>query len=69
MENIFIILFYMGGFGLLLCTGVGIVNLTRKVTDVLNQYKHRKQIKESPEKSKANFQKYNLKLKRADFKW
>ena len=60
----FLILILGGGFGLLLCAGVGIVNLTTKVTNIYNQYRYRKELKESPEKATLNFKQYNIELKK-----
>ena len=64
LFGLFLILILGGGFGLLLCAGVGIVNLTCKAADIYSQYRHRKELKESPEKAALNFKQYNIELKK-----
>ena len=58
MENLFIIMIWTGGFGLLLCLGVGIQKIGSKALKWFRQLRHRQDVK----KSKNTFKSYNKKL-------
>ena len=64
MYELFIIIVFTGGFGLLLCLGVGVTNLIYKLSDIYDQNQLRKELKRSPEKAKINFEQYNQELKK-----
>ena len=63
MENLFIIMICTGGFGLLLCLGVGIQKTGSKALKWFRQLRYRQKIKKSIKKSKLNFEKYNIIIK------
>ena len=58
MENLFIIMIFTGGFGLLLCSGVGLQILGSKASKWFRRLRYRQDI----EKSKNTFKSYNKKL-------
>lgn len=63
MENVFIIMIFCGGFGLLLCTGAGLQILGSKASEWFRRLRHRQVIKKSQKKAKMNFDKYNIIIK------
>ena len=58
MENLFIIMVCTGGFGLLLCLGVGIQKIGSKALKWFRRLRYRQDI----EKSKNTFKSYDKKL-------
>lgn len=63
MENLFIIMIFTGGFGLLLCLGVGIQKLSSKALKWFRRLTYRQEVKKSQKRARMNFQKYNIIIK------
>ena len=63
MENLFIIMIFTGGFGLLLCLGVGIQKLGSKALKWFRRLRHRQEVKKSQKRARMNFDKYNIIIK------
>ena len=63
MENLFIIMIFTGGFGLLLCLGVGIQKLGSKALKWFRRLTYRQEIKKSQKRARMNFDKYNIIIK------
>lgn len=63
MENIFIIMVWVGGYGLLLCSGLGIVFLSSKASKWFRRLRYRQDVKKSQKKARMNFDKYNIIIK------
>ena len=63
MENLFIIMIFTGGFGLLLCLGVGIQKLGSKALKWFRRLTYRQEVKKSQKKARMNFDKYNIIIK------
>jgi hypothetical protein len=63
MENLFIIITFAGGFGLLLCLGVGIQILGSKAFKWFRRLTCRQDIKKSQKRARMNFDKYNIIIK------
>ena len=63
MENLFIIMIFTGGFGLLLCLGVGIQKLGSKALKWFKRLTYRQEIKKSQKRARMNFDKYNIIIK------
>ena len=63
MENLFIIMIFTGGFGLLLCLGVGIQKLGSKALKWFKRLTYRQEVKKSQKRARMNFDKYNIIIK------
>ena len=63
MENLFIIMIFTGGFGLLLCLGVVIQKLGSKALKWFRRLTYRQEIKKSQKRARMNFDKYNIIIK------
>ena len=63
MENLFIIMIFTGGFGLLLCLGVGIQILGSKAFKWFRRLTYRQEVKKSQKRARMNFDKYNIIIK------
>ncbi len=63
MENLFIIMIFTGGFGLLLCLGVGIQKLGSKALKWFRRLTYRQEVKKSQKRARMNFDKYNIIIK------
>ena len=63
MENLFIIMIFTGGFGLLLCLGVGIQILGSKALKWFRRLTYRQEVKKSQKRARMNFDKYNIIIK------
>ena len=63
MENLFIIMVCTGGFGLLLCLGVGIQKIGSKALKWFRRLRHRQEVKKSQKRARMNFDKYNIIIK------
>ena len=63
MENLFIIMIWTGGFGLLLCLGVGIQKLSSRALKWFRRLRHRQDVKKSQKKARLNFERYNIIIK------
>ena len=63
MENLFIIMIFTGGFGLLLCLGVGIQKLGSKALKLFRRLTYRQEVKKSQKRARMNFDKYNIIIK------
>ena len=63
MENLFIIMIFTGGFGLLLCLGVGIQKLGSKALKWFRRLTYRQEIKKCQKRARMNFDKYNIIIK------
>ena len=63
MENLFIIMIFTVGFGLLLCLGVGIQKLGSKALKWFKRLTYRQEVKKSQKKARMNFDKYNIIIK------
>ena len=68
MENLFIIMIWTGGFGLLLCLGVGIQKLSSRALKWFRRLRYRQDIKKATEKAKNNFKSYNKILNKEGYK-
>ena len=63
MENLFIIMIFTGGFGLLLCLGVGVQKLGSKAFKLFRRLTYRQEVKKSQKRARMNFNKYNIIIK------
>ena len=63
MEKLFVIMIFTGGFGLLLCLGVGIQKLGSKALKWFKRLTYRQEIKKSQKRARMNFDKYNIIIK------
>ena len=63
MEKLFIIMIWTGGFGLLLCLGVGIQILGSKALKWFRRLRYRQNMKKSQKRARMNFNKYNILIK------
>ena len=63
MENLFIIMIFAGGFGLLLCLGVGIQKIGSKALKCFRRLRYRQDVKKSQKKARLNFERYNIIIK------
>ena len=63
MEKLFIIMVCTGGFGLLLCLGVGIQKLASKALKLFRRLRYRQDVKKSQKKARLNFERYNIIIK------
>lgn len=68
MENIFIIMIFCGGFGLLLCTGAGLQILGSKASNRYRLLRDRRDRKKSPEKAWEHFKQYNTELRKENYR-
>ena len=63
MENLFIIMLFTGGFGLLLCLGERKKKIGSKALKWFRRFRYRQDIKKSQKKARMNFDKYNIIIK------
>ncbi len=63
MENLFIIITFAGGFGLLLCLGVGAQKLGSKALKWFRRLTYRQEVKKSQKRARMNFDRYNIIIK------
>ena len=54
---------FTGGFGLLLCLGVGIQKLGSKALKWFRRLTYRQEVKKSQKRARMNFDKYNIIIK------
>ena len=63
MENLFIIMIFTGGFGLLLCSSVGLQILGFKALNWFKQLRNKQNRKKFKKWARMNFDKYNIIIK------